>query len=187
MTGSVRTSSTVVAGPLRPQAVDNSTPVDDHRSIVVACGTRVRPPTSTARDILRLARRRRRLTQAELARRAGVETPSGGGPFPGPIGRRLWAHLGEILDVLEALGATDARLYGEVADGCEGVGSRALIGVSLPAQANPRPVMAASGRIGLLIDAEVHVLAHHPVVDYGGDGPGVALTSEATPPTRRSV
>lgn len=193
-------------------------------------------PTTTAREILRRARRHQRLSQTQLAQRAGVtktvvaryesgqqptvaalerlvaacgyelewtlrnaggprsatggpvtEAATGGDPFPGPIGRRLSAHLGEILDVLEATGATEPRLYGDVADCCEGVGSRVLIGVTLPPGGNPRPVMAASGLIGLLIDAEVHVLAHHRVVDYGGDGGGVALTRATDPPNRRSA
>ena len=196
--------------------------------------------TSTARDILRRARRQQRLTQSQLADRAGVtktvvaryesgQQPTvaalerlvaacgyelewtlrnaggashatggtvtepatgpafGAAQFPGPIGRRLSAHLGEILDLLEAAGATDPRLYGAVAEGCEGVASDVLIGVTLPAGANPRSVMPASGRIGLLIDARVRVLAHHRVVDYGDDGPGIALTSGTTPPTRRSA
>jgi len=182
-------------------------------------------PTSTARDILRRARRQQRLTQAQLAHRAGVtktviaryesgqqptvaalerlvaacgyelewslrhpggasaatgesstETAPAATPFLGPIGRRLSAHLDEILGLLEAAGATDPRLHGDVADGCEGAGSRVLIGVTLPPGANPVPVIAASGHIGLLIDAEVRVVPHHSVVDYGCDDDGVPLT-----------
>jgi len=201
--------------------------------------------TSTARDILRQVRRRQRLTQAQLAARAGVaqtvvaryesgQQPtlpalerlvgasgyeltwslrSAGDPsattdatrdaateaamdgavteatagvrFPGPIGRRLSAHVGEILGVLEAAGTTDPRLFGDLADGCERVGSCVLIGVSVAPDANPVAVIAASGRIGLLLDADVRVLPHGRVVDYGWDGAGVPLTREEEPPIHR--
>lgn len=146
--------------------------------------------TSTARDILRRARRQQRLTQSQLADRAGVtktvvaryesgQQPTvaalerlvaacgyelewtlrnaggashatcgtvtepatgpafGAAQFPGPIGRRLSAHLGEILDLLEAAGATDPRLYGAVAEGCEGVASDVLIGVTPSGRSEP--------------------------------------------------
>lgn len=199
--------------------------------------------TSTARDILRQARRQQFLSQAQLAARAGVtktvvaryesgqqptvaalerlvaacgyeltwslrsiggsrvatgvrtdaatdgaatggaaaEATAGDIPFPGPIGRRLSAHLGEILGVLEAAGATDPRLYGDVADGCEGVRSCVLIGVSVDPKTNPVPVIAASGHISLIVDADVRVVPHSSVVDHGWGGTGVALTGEALP------
>lgn len=204
-------------------------------------------PASTARDILRRARRQQRLTQAQLAARAGVsktvvaryesgqqptvaalerlvaacgyelewtlriaggagaggagaggvsaetggargtvsEAPAGGLPFPGPIGRRLTANLDEVLGMLDAAGATDPRVYGDLADGCEGARSCVVIGVTVTPGANPMAVIAASGRIGVLINADVRVLPHHSVVDYGWDGPGIPLTGEAPPPIHR--
>ncbi|GAA4114121.1 hypothetical protein GCM10022415_09810 [Knoellia locipacati] len=219
-------------------------------------------PASTARDILRQARRRQRLSQAQLAARAGVsktvvaryesgqqptiaalerlvaacgyeiewtlrspgtasgesvsgesasgesasgesasggsasavaggargtvsEAPAGGPTFHGPIGRRLSVHLAELLDILDAAGASGPRLYGDVADGCEGAGSWVVIGVTVPADANPMAVIAASGRIGLLLGADVRVVPHDRVADYGWDGDGVPLTGEESPPIRR--
>ncbi|CAN7287766.1 hypothetical protein [Knoellia sp. LjRoot47] len=113
------------------------------------------------------------------------EAPAQGTPFPGPIGRRLSTHLDEVLGLLSRAGVSEPRLYGDVADGCEGVGSWVVIGVTIPPQVSHREVLAASGQIGLLIDATVRVLAHSHVVDYGWDGDGVPLTGEESPPIRR--
>lgn len=191
----------------------------------MACGgTRHRvamtsdPASTTARDILRLVRRRQRLSQAELAERAGVSqtviaryesrrqqptvaalqrivaacgytlewslrhAPEAAveaarhGLFPGPIGQRLVRETDAVLAALDAVGATDARVHGGVADGSEGVGCPVLIGVSLPPDVDIRSVMAAAGRIGLAIDAHVTIAPHDRVADYGFDDEGVPLT-----------
>ena len=134
---------------------------------------------TTARDILRLARRRQRLTQAELAERAGVSQTVIAryeSRRPGPIGRRLVGELDTVFAALDALGATDAHIHGGVADGSEGVGCPVLIGVCLPPDVDVVSVMAAAGRIGLAIGARVTIVPHARVADYGFDDEGVPLT-----------
>ncbi|WP_404385665.1 helix-turn-helix domain-containing protein [Knoellia locipacati] len=174
--------------------------------------------TTTARDILRLARRQQRLTQAELAERAGVSQnvvaryescrqqptvaalerlvavcgytlewtlrhapdtaleTARDGRFSGPIGRRLIRELDTVLAALDALGATDARVYGGVADGSEGVGCPVLIGVNLPLDVDQMALSVMSGHLGLAIDAHVTVVPHSRVAAYGYDDEGVLLT-----------
>ena len=95
--------------------------------------------------------------------------------FPGPIGRRLTAALDEVLTVLATAGATDPHLHGEVADGTEGVGCLVLIGVTVPPDSERLPLLAASGHIGLLVGASVHVLPHTDVAAYGYDDVGTPL------------
>lgn len=173
---------------------------------------------TTARDILRLARRRRGLTQAALAERAGVSqtvvaryesrrqqptvpvlerlvAASGftlewslrhapdavvaaapDGAFSGPIGRRLVRELDAVLAALDAVGATDARVHGGVADGSEGDGCPVVIAVRLQPDVDLRSVMVAAGSIGLAIGAEVTVMPHARVEDYGYDDAGVPLS-----------
>lgn len=181
--------------------------------------------TTTARDILRRARRQQRLTQSELAERAGVSqtvvaryesgqrqptTPAlerlvaacgyqlewnlrhaddppaagttgaaSGLRLPGPIGRRLTARLDDVLAVLAALGATEPRLHGGVADGTEGPQCGVVIGVTLPPGANPVSVIAASGHLALLLDADVRVVPHAGLAAYGYDDEGVPLVRAA--------
>ena len=174
--------------------------------------------TTTARDILRLVRRRQRLTQLELAERAGVSqnvvsryesrrqqptvaalerlvavcgytlewslrhTPDTAletardGRFSGPIGRRLIRELDAVLEALDAVGATDARVYGGVADGSEGVDCPVLIGVCLPPDVDQVALLSTSGHIGIVIDAHVTVVPHARVAGYGWDDEGVPLT-----------
>ncbi len=80
------------------------------------------------------------------------------------------------MTALEAVGATDARVHGDVADGSEGVDSPVLIGVSLPPGVDPRALLVPSGHLGVTISARVTVVPHAQVPAYGWDDEGVPLT-----------
>lgn len=187
--------------------------------------------STTAREILRRARRQQGLTQKELAERAGVsqnvvaryeasrQQPTiaalerlmaacgcelvwsvrhatassaavgmpdaalmvnaadagAGARFPGPIGRRLTAQRDEVLNLLAAAGATEPRVHGGVANGTEPVDCHVLIGVTTPPGSDRVPLIAASGHIGLLLEAPVHVLRHADVAAYGYGDDGIRL------------
>ncbi|KGN37915.1 hypothetical protein N803_12705 [Knoellia subterranea KCTC 19937] len=107
--------------------------------------------------------------------------------LPGPIGRRISANLAEVLDVLAAIGATDPCLYGDIANGCEGVASRVFIGVTPAPDTSFNTLLSTSGRLGMLLRVDVRVMRHDEVPDRGPDGAGVPLTPEGDPPMSRSA
>ncbi|PRY54863.1 helix-turn-helix protein [Knoellia remsis] len=168
--------------------------------------------------MLRRARRLQRLSQDELAERAGVtqgvvaryesgrqqptvaalerlvavcgyelewslrNTREAGGAalvddrFPGPIGRRLTENLEKVLTLIAGTGASEPRLYGDVADGSEGVDSTLFIGVVLAPAVESMDLLVAGARIHLLVGAPVRLGPHEDAAAWGYDGPGVPLS-----------